>query len=265
MSRSILITAVSILTLGCSTPQEPSPKKSSQLCANTFAPHQFTEDQIAEGEYYGFLPAREEVLPDLLSQTGLYTDIQNHEIHPAMLHYTPRYQLWSDGEDKDRWTYIPECEIIDSIDSNNWSFPVGTRFFKEFRRNGRKIETRLIERIGPFPRDFAYASYLWNDEETEAVKVSQDGLKNANGTGHNIPSKQQCLQCHGTYSYGGGRPSRGLGFSALQLNHSNTNTTLNGLLEKNIFSHPPSLDIQFPGDEIEQDALGYLHANCGNT
>ena len=268
-NRLYMMTALKVaiiaFAMSCDSPQSHStpPKKSTQ-CSNTFSSKSFTEEQIAQSEMTGFLPQREEVLPVLLSETGLYSDTPSHQIHSALLHYEPKYQLWSDGEDKDRWIYIPECEIIDSSDSDNWSFPVGTRFFKEFRRNGQKIETRLIERIGPYPRDFAYASYLWNQDETEAVRVSEEGLKNANGTGHNIPSKQECLQCHGTYSYGGGRPSRGLGFSALQLNHTNSSTTLQNLVDMGFLSHEMDLEIAFPGDIIAQDALGYLHANCGN-
>ena len=49
-----------------------------------------------------FLPPREAVLPELLSETPLYTDIISKSVHQAFLHYTPAYQLWSDGEDKER-------------------------------------------------------------------------------------------------------------------------------------------------------------------
>ena len=54
---------------------------------------------------------------------------------------------------------------------DNWDVPVGTRFFKEFSLDGKRIETRIISRIADGPRDFAYASYLWNASETEATRV----------------------------------------------------------------------------------------------
>lgn len=261
----LILNFIHILGLGCSSSSSSNVRhEKSTSCKNTFESFQFTEEQLEQIELIGALPPKESLLPDLLSQTGLYSDIVSHEIHEAMLHYTPQYQLWSDGEDKDRWIYIPECELIDSSDPDDWIFPVGTRFFKEFRRDGKKIETRIITRFGPFKRDFAYASYIWNHEETEAIRIGETGQMNALGTGHNIPSKQQCLQCHGSYSFGGGRPSRGLGFSTLQLNHEDTQTNLETLIIQNKLTVVPQLDVNFPGSNIEKDALGYLHANCGN-
>jgi mono/diheme cytochrome c family protein len=141
---------------------------------------------------------------------------------------------------------------------------VGTRFFKEFSVDGRRIETRLIERIGTGPRDFAYASYLWDEDEGEARRVDEEGLKEARGTAHDIPSKSGCLRCHGTYALGGGRPSRALGFSALQLSHSNSGVTLLDLTDDGRLSHPPTHTFTVPGDPVTQAALGVLHANCGN-
>jgi len=209
-------------------------------------------------------PPRESALPQLLSRTGLYTDIGAKRTHPLMQAFEPQFQLWSDGADKTRWAYIPECSTIDTSDMDDWHFPVGTRFFKEFSVDGRRIETRLIERIGTGPRDFAYASYLWDEGEGEARRVDEAGLKEARGTAHDIPSKSGCLRCHGTYALGGGRPSRALGFSALQLSHSNSGVTLLDLTDDGRLSHPPTHTITVPGDAVTQAALGVLHANCGN-
>ncbi|MEC7986612.1 MAG: hypothetical protein VX278_15705 [Myxococcota bacterium] len=253
--------------LGC---QERSPEESGYTetlienaeCENTFSPHTLAYEAITE---YGVdVPKREDAIPLLLSETGLYEDIVNKEIHPAVRAFKPQYELWSDDADKQRWVYVPECEKIDTSNINDWQFPVGTRFFKEFSVNGRRIETRLIERIGEGPRDFAQASYMWNEDETEAERVGEEGVANAKGTNHDIPSKSQCLQCHGTYSQGGGRPSRGLGFSAMQLSHSDEGWTLDQLIEEDRLSHPPASSFEIPGDETTKAALGYLHANCGS-
>ena len=87
------------------------------------------------------------MLPEKLSETELYVDIVQEEVHPAIHLFKPQYELWSDGEGKKRWVYIPECEKIDSSNMNDWSFPVGTRFFKEFSVGNKKVETRYIERL----------------------------------------------------------------------------------------------------------------------
>lgn len=232
-------------------------------CENTFPVdgYMITPDYLNYGES---LPPREAGLPERLSETALYTDIASKSVHPAVHLYVPQYQLWSDGEDKSRWIYIPECASIDTEDVNDWSFPIGTRFFKEFRRDGRRIETRLIQRIGEGPRDFAYASYQWTSDESDAVRVGESGVKDVDGTGHDIPSKQECLQCHGSYARGGGRPSRGLGFSAVQLAHDGSGLTLTDLVAGDRVSHQIPTAVPIPGDSVDQAALGYLHANCGN-
>ena len=116
-------------------------------CVNTFEPTQMPDQQITE--FGTEIPTLESVLPEKLSETELYVDIVQREIHPAIRLFKPQYELWSDGEDKRRWVYIPECEKIDSSNMNDWSFPVGTRFFKEFSVGNKKVETRYIERLGP--------------------------------------------------------------------------------------------------------------------
>jgi hypothetical protein len=207
-------------------------------------------------------PPNEEALPNTLSETGLYSDIAAKTIASEMLHYVPQFQLWSDGADKARWAYIPDGMRVDTEDMNDWSVPVGSRFFKEFSLDGRRIETRLIERVGDGPRDFAFVSYLWNDDETEATKVGPEGLAMASGTNHDVPSKLQCLRCHGTHPLGGGRPSRMLGFSAVQLSHDDASLALSDLAER--MTTPLETPYTVPGDPKTQAALGYLHANCGN-
>jgi len=242
-------------------PPRDDPPPDEAPCEDTFAVDVVPppEDELSPDR-----PTREEALPTALSETGLYTDIATKEIHPAMAPFRPQYELWSDGADKTRWAYIPECSTIDTTDMNDWRFPVGTRFFKEFQVDGKRIETRMIERIGPGPRDFAYASYLWNDTETQATRVSPEGLTNAKGTQHDIPSKSACLRCHGSYALGGGRPSRALGFSALQLSHDDEGMNLGKLIDNERLSAPPTGHFSIPGDATTQAALGYLHANCGN-
>lgn len=202
-------------------------------------------------------------LPERLSETGLYLDIESKEVHEALWAFTPSFQLWSDDAAKARFIYLPECESIDTSDMDDWSFPVGTRFFKEFKVGEQRIETRLVERTGPGPYDFLYASYLWNDEETEATLASEDGVTAAKGTAHNIPSQASCRRCHGSHEKKGGRPSRALGFSALQLSHSDEGTKLDDLIAGGRLTHPPAAPIQLPGDDVVRAALGYLHANCG--
>ena len=193
----------------------------------------------------------------------MYEDIATKDVHPAVLHYIPQYSLWSDGADKVRWVYIPECDSVDATDMDNWRLPVGSRLFKEFSIDGVRVETRMVERIGTGPRDFAYASYQWNDDESEATRVDASGLTNAHSSGHDIPSRDACHRCHGGYALGGGLPSRALGFSAVQLSHDDGHELIDTLVADGRLSRAPG-EIRIPGDKTAQEALGYLHANCGN-
>src|SRR5262245_54168229 len=57
--------------------------------------------------------------PETLSATGLYADIATKELAAYAQPFAPQFLLWSDGADKQRWVYLPECEgTIDTTDMN---------------------------------------------------------------------------------------------------------------------------------------------------
>jgi cytochrome c553 len=193
----------------------------------------------------------------------LYDDIASKQVAAHARSFAPQFQLWSDGAVKQRWVYLPECSVIDTRDMDDWSLPVGARMWKEFAVDGVRIETRLIERVALGAQDFRFTAYLWNDGETDAQRVP-DGQLDAKGTTHDVPDEDACRRCHGSHEKGGGRPSRALGLSALQLSHANAGLTLDGLDAEGLLSVPPAASYIVPGNDIERAALGYLHANCGH-
>jgi hypothetical protein len=202
--------------------------------------------------------------PDLLSQTGLYDDIATRAHSRHVAEFSPSYALWSDGVDKRRFAYLPECDpVIDNTDEDDWVFPVGTRMWKEFSLGGVLLETRLIHRFGPGPNDFLYATYAWRDDDADADRVLS-GVSNARGTAHDIPPLEACNNCHGPHPAKGGLPSRYLGFSAIQLSHAGPGVTMQALSTDGHLLVPNPTGCVVPGDAIAQAALGYLHANCGN-
>lgn len=201
-------------------------------------------------------------IPAQLSATGLYADIGTKELGPAIREFTPQFALWSDGAEKTRWIYLPECEQIDSADMDFWQLPIGTRLWKEFVVGGIRIETRMLHRVGPDKTDWLFAAYQWNAEQSDAQHVP-DGVDNASGTTHQIPSQAQCMLCHGGANQGG-TPSRALGFTALQLSHAGAGVPLSELIANDKLTEPPAGNFTVPGNAIESAAFGYLHANCGN-
>ena len=109
-----------LLLVGCpSQPNETSPPKDSQAppCVDTFPADSMP---AVDPEQPHDLPTREDGLPELLSQTPLYVDIASKEVHEAIHGFTPQFQLWSDGAQKQRWVYLPECGTIDTSDINDW-------------------------------------------------------------------------------------------------------------------------------------------------
>src|SRR5688500_13196261 len=81
-------------------------------------------------------PARLSVLPARLSETGLFADVKAGTLAPGVRAFRLQFELWSDGAAKRRWVALPEGGRIDTSDMDAWRFPVGTRLWKEFTRDG---------------------------------------------------------------------------------------------------------------------------------
>lgn len=196
------------------------------------------------------------VAPPTLAETGLYANPGSTTLASYIRTFEPKYKLWSDGADKQRFAYLPECGAqIDSSDMDSWEVPVGARFWKEFKRDGVLVETRFYIRTGPSKNDYTFATYEW-DGNGNANRVAGP-VTDVLGTGHDIPNEGQCQVCH--------KPSwRVLGFSAIQLSHNLPGETIASLSSEGLLTNPLPGGVTVPGDATSEPALGYLHANCGN-
>jgi hypothetical protein len=218
--------------------------------------------------------------PRLLSETGLYTGRGTSEIDPRNRPFSPQYPLWSDGAEKSRWIRLPEGATIDASNVDRWDFPEGTRFWKEFRFNGRKVETRLLRKNGD--GSWTFASYAWNEDQSDAILAPAEGLANvaeiAPGKFHSIPPVSDCRACHDP---GEALRTEILGFSALQLStdrdpgapHAeplrDDMVTLRTLTDEEVLeparpelvTAPPRIQAS---DARTRSALGYLSTNCGS-
>lgn len=202
-------------------------------------------------------PASLAALPARLSQTGLFDPEHAGSVSAGLIEYEPEFPLWSDGAEKRRWVALPDGARIDSADPDAWVFPVGTKLWKEFSRDGRRLETRLLYKHGPGERDWTGAAYVWSDDQKDAV-LAPEGLRDAGGVGHEVPSAADCHGCHG------GRQSYVLGFSALQLASPELPYSVRDLARKGRLTQVPERAPAIPGGPLDRAALGYLHANCGH-
>jgi hypothetical protein len=162
-----------------------------------------------------------------LRDTGLYEDGSVERVRAANTPFTPQFPLWTDGQSKRRWLYLPPGTAIDKSDPDRWEFPRGTRAWKEFSAAGR-IETRLIERLAD--GTWRFATYVWNADGTDAMLAPAEGIPK-----RGIPARKDCLACHE------GAPAPILGYGAVQLGGALAAQTT-----------------------AERAMLGYLHGNCGH-
>lgn len=213
--------------------------------------------------------------PETLLETGLYRAAEPEVLGEGVRPFAPRYPLWTDGAAKRRWVLLPPGTTIDARDPESWTFPAGTRFWKEFRF-GRRVETRYMERTAE--GSWIYATYLWSEDGSQARLAPECGVRGAcdtgRGTRHDVPSVLDCRACHE------GSPSGVLGFSALQLGperdpgapHAEEpepgSIDLVELVASGLLRGSPQA-LLAAGAPIEaatareRSALGTLHANCG--
>jgi hypothetical protein len=211
-----------------------------------------------------------------LSSTGLY-DPGTQNVRAGIRPWTPQYPLWSDGSAKERWIQLPAGTRIDTSDMDRWVFPVGTKVWKQFSFQGKRVETRLIEKVATAaaPASWTFKAYRWLDDGSDAVLAPTEGIKDAAvtsfGTTHDIPALGECLGCH---SRGGDAV---LGFDALQLSgdvdplvradgvRSAGDVTLDDLVAEGLVTQAPSRAPRIPSDSaLGRWSMGLLHANCGN-
>ncbi|HEY7428943.1 MAG TPA: PQQ-dependent sugar dehydrogenase, partial [Gemmataceae bacterium] len=204
----------------------------------------FGEDEAGEiyhldwvgGQVHRLAPAPKTTevtaFPRKLSETGLFVSTKEHKPAPGLIPYSVNAALWSDGAIKERFLAIPGDGKIrfDAIEypqpapgaPRGWKFPDGTVVVKTFAlemekgnpKSRKRLETRILhfqqldgsEEVGDqYWRGY---TYVWNDEQTDAVLLDAAGLdrvytiqdKDApdgkrRQTWH-FPSRAECTLCH---------------------------------------------------------------------
>lgn len=196
-----------------------------------------------------------------LECAGLYSDFANKVVATENREYKPGVELWSDGAVKRRWVFLPAGSKIDTSDMNEWVLPVGTRLYKEFKLDGKLVETRLYFKEAA--DTWKHTSYRWSADERDAVR-KDEGEKIPRGAGpvYEVPNTLQCDGCHD------GRKDRALGFDAVSLGlPTATGVTLATLVNEGRLTAPPdATQVTLPDDGSGKAAaaLGWLNVNCGS-
>lgn len=211
-------------------------------------------------------------VPDLLSATGCVSPTDAAEVYGGLVPYAINAPFWSDGAAKDRHIGLPDGTAIAIGPGDDWEFPSGTVLVKNFRLNGRLIETRHLMRH----TDGVWAGYTyeWNAQETEATRVRNGKTVNIDGQDWVYPDEAECLRCHTEIA------GVALGPETAQMNRDftypqtgRTHGQLETLDAIGLFASPlqggpatlPALpDPLDPGADLAGRARAYLHSNCAN-
>ncbi|MES2793625.1 MAG: PQQ-dependent sugar dehydrogenase [Planctomycetota bacterium] len=174
------------------------------------------DHQPAEsGGFYTLIPAPVEQAPQKfptrLSDSGLFASVRGHVAQPGVIPYSVNAPLWSDGADKLRFLALPGTEPKVELPAKGaWGLPDQTVLIKSFTldleegnsASKRFIETRFMTKQ---QGEWIGYSYIWNDEQTDATLVSQEGLdrdytiRTSNGERQqkwHYPSRTECMVCH---------------------------------------------------------------------
>lgn len=193
---------------------------------------------------------------------------------PGLIPYDVASPLWSDGAEKSRFFALPASSAIGlepgggTVDEGHFDMPVGTIMVKTFTVAGKRIETRLLTRLGP--QAWAGYVYAWRADQSDA-DLLPDAINGTtrtldNGQSWYFPSRGDCFACH--------TPAAGvtLGLERWQLDHdfayrARSSNQLDTLAHIGVLTIPtsPSLTIPKRDDQsqpIEARARGLLHANC---
>ena len=211
-------------------------------------------------------------IPDLLSATGCVAAGDVTQVHEGLVPYAINAPFWSDGAAKDRHIGLPDGTAISIDGDDDWVFPPGTVLVKNFRLNGRLIETRHLMRHP----DGVWAGYTyeWNAEQTEATRVRNGKTVNIDGQDWIFPDEAECLRCHTDVA------GVALGPETAQMNREFTYPQTGrthgqletfdaiGMFASPLQGDPANLPALVNPYDISADpvlrARAYLHSNCAN-
>jgi glucose/arabinose dehydrogenase len=156
-----------------------------------------------EGGFYTLEPAPAAAgtksFPRKLSETGLFSSVKDHQLHPGLVPYDVVVPFWSDGLAKTRALYLPPGGRIGYTANRGWNFPDLTVLVKSFASApGQWVETRLLTKQAG---EWVGYSYHWNDAGTDADLVPSGGadreitVEGKKQLWH-YPSRAECMVCH---------------------------------------------------------------------
>ena len=233
--------------------------------------------------------------PRKLSQTGLFSDVQQHKLEEGVVPYNINTTMWADGATAQRFIGLPKSSQLGVYDTSNvqvgyiageWEFPDGGVLAKtvsmEMQRGNPQSARRLETQILHFDVDTWKAyNYIWNEEQSDAfladdvasqtvlaIAESSQSSSRQQQTWRHV-SRTECLLCHTT------RVGTVHGFRPPQL--KGARSSAGGVFDQlavldslGIFAKPVPKNVESWSDPydvhaaLDARARSYLQVNCGH-
>lgn len=220
-------------------------------------------------------------IPQKLSETGLFLNVQNMTLDPAFISYQVNSPLYSDGLDKSRWIALPSVESLTYDGFGGFYLPTGAILLKHFDATlvgGERshIETRIFVQHEEGLQGYGY---VWDSDQKDATLVEDSFIKEIDieikgvpvRTSWQFPDSKDCMRCHNAATPGI------LGFRLNQLDgivYENQSgiSQIDVMKQVKLFSNPEEIpanltdrlmSIESSGP-VELRARSYLDSNCSH-
>jgi len=132
--------------------------------------------------------------PRRLSNTGCMDPEDPASPRTGFVPYAIAAPLWSDGTSKQRWVFLPDGERVSWTGRGDAELPPGSALLKEFSREGRRLETRVI--LHQTEGTWLALSYRWAEDGSDATLVEDPTEETIAGRPWLFPDPGQCPTCH---------------------------------------------------------------------
>jgi uncharacterized repeat protein (TIGR03806 family) len=236
--------------------------------------------------------------PRKLSQTGLFSSVQNETPAPGVIPYSINAHHWADHTHSKRWLAVPDRKQIEIDKQGHWKYPDGSVLAKTVSiemeagvpGSSRRLETQILHREDGSWRPY---TYVWNDEQTDAQLADKNGFSRTltirdprapdgrREQTYRFAARAECLICHNPWvetrtTVFGVQTASALAADARQLNtdHSYGGRTgnqlatfkqiglLSGHVPESIEQAQKFVDPYDEAADLNDRARAYLHVNC---
>lgn len=234
--------------------------------------------------------------PKLLSETGLFENVQEQRPAAGVRPYGINAEKWSDRASSERWMAIPGTQPVHYRAPDQWEFPDGSVLAKTISLETlshaqpvrTRIETQILHRESGTWRPY---TYLWNAEQTDAELVPAAGafrsvvMKDPHRPNEplemrwRVPARSECQMCHNPWvehktTIMGFQSASPLAFSFAQLNRGreSAESQLKTLLSEGWLDGYQPADCEtgpafadpYGQDPVDRRARSWLHVNCSH-